>query len=151
MWLPPSTPPSKLWYLILRKFFAASGIREIASCQRRPDGNLLVVFSAAQAKKLLTTREICGVSVEPVVPLERNVTPGVISLLTEGELLELLRELNEGVLDVRKLSRLEGEELRPSNSAVVTFLLPDVPEKVSFVWEDILVRSYIRKPPWCYW
>lgn len=72
--------------------------------------------------------------VKSPIPYDRNTTMGFIShpmvaWMSEAELEEL--PSTQQVTEVRKLPRCAGETLITSNNAVVTFLLPRLPARVT--------------------
>lgn len=106
-----------------------------------------------QSDKALTCKSLCGftVTVEPHRFL--NYSRGVITCrdliyATDDEIKDGMK--SQGVIDVRRFLRKEGETLTQTGTFLLTFNRPELPESVNAAYHRLKIRPYYPPPLRCF-
>lgn len=127
--------------------------RDRLEVKEMKSGDLLIkVPDSKTADKFLKAKYIDNIPVKIIQHRTLNTTQGRIFSrkivdITQEELLECLKD--QKVVDVRMITKREGEKIVATGAAIITFDLIYRPEKLNIGWERVNVEEYIPNPMRC--
>ncbi|MCG8115590.1 MAG: hypothetical protein N0E45_09510 [Candidatus Thiodiazotropha endolucinida] len=142
----------------LSPFVIEKSIQSIAghpkSIKKLKSGDLLIeVEKEQQLKNLLKTTKLFDLAVKASLHNTLNSCKGVIRSpdlgpCTDEEIIDHLKD--QGVTDVRNISVRRGGAIRRTNTYVLTFDTPVLPQKLKVAYLSVNVEVYIPNPLRCY-
>lgn len=127
---------------------------KVKSIKKQGDGSICIeAETRAQAKILENTTKFGEIEVIVSPHVKLNSSQGVITCRDFlNSSIEDIKEglVQEGVIDVRRIKRRQGEELVDTASLVLTFNKPKPPSMIEAAFYKLKVRPYIPSPLRCY-
>ena len=127
---------------------------ELKSVKKLRNGSLLVeCLKENQSKNLLKSKLLCNVSINVTPHSSLNSSKGVIrSRYLEGVSGEEISQnlASQGVVLVKRINIRRNNEFVPTNTLILTFNLPALPNSVKAGYLNIPVVPYIPNPLRCF-
>ncbi|XP_073986843.1 uncharacterized protein [Rhodnius prolixus] len=138
----------KLCTLIKNSIGNAKNVKKLA------DGTICIeAATPIQASAILALNKIGDIEIEIAPHKKLNSSQGVITCkdFLHSDLEDIKEGLaSEGVIDVRRIKRWQGECLVDTASLVLTFNKPKPPSTIEAAFYKLRVRPYIPSPMRCY-
>lgn len=131
-----------------------TGFCAVENIKKLRDGTLLVTVPTKQiSEKFLSCKKLGEHNVKVSVHSFLNLSKGVIynrDLLysTDDEIIENLAD--QGVVDVKRLTRKVDKVDKPTGSFILTFNRFKLPEKVKAAYHSLEVRPFVPNPLRCF-
>ena len=143
---------------MLSPFAIQKGLQGLAgepkTVKKLRNGSLLVECSTeSHSKNLLKSKSLCGISITVNPHTYLNSSKGVIRSrdlegVSEEEICENLS--SQGVTSVKRIKVRRNNELVPTNTFILTFDVPTLPNSVKAGYLHIPVVPYIPNPLRCF-
>ena len=142
----------------LSPFAIQKGLQGLAgepkTVKKLRNGSLLVECSTeSHSKNLLKSKRLCGISITVNLHTYLNSSKGVIRSrdlegVSEEEICENLS--SQGITSVKRIKVRRNNELVPTNTFILTFDVPTLPNSVKAGYLHIPVVPYIPNPLRCF-
>ncbi|KAG7196346.1 hypothetical protein KM043_018792 [Ampulex compressa] len=128
-------------------------IGKVNKVRKMKDCLLVETLNDRQSKILLALKEFGNMSVHTFAHKSLNHNKGIITCsdLLNCTVEEIQDELaDQGVIDVRRITRKRDGEIMPTASLILTFNKPFLPDSIKAGFHIINVRPYIPNPMRCF-
>ncbi|KAG7199851.1 hypothetical protein KM043_018846 [Ampulex compressa] len=128
-------------------------IGKVQRVQKLNNSLLVETVSDSQSKTLLGLTNFGDMAVHTSAHKSLNYNKGIITCpdLLNCTIEELQSELaDQGIIDVRRITRKRDGEIMPTASIILTFNKPTLPDKIKAGFHSINVRTYIPNPMRCF-